>query len=176
MTPPVASPREVRLITSEDLHLFNEGTHYRVHEKLGAHLLHDNGEQGTAFAVWAPNAREVSVIGSFNGWDRQTHKLQARGNSGIWEGFISGVDKGALYKFHIRSHQHAHVVDKADPYGIFHEKPPRTASVVWNLNYDWGDQEWMRTRGGRDSLNPQSLSMKFILGHGCGSRKSTTAR
>src|SRR5437016_5278634 len=103
MTPPIASPREVRLITSEDLHLFNEGTHYRVHEKLGAHLLNDNGEQGTEFAVWAPNAREVSVIGSFNGWDRQTHKLQARGNSGIWEGFISGVDKGALYKFHIRS-------------------------------------------------------------------------
>src|SRR5438477_9995530 len=164
MTPPVASPREVRLITSEDLHLFNEGTHYRVHEKLGAHLLHDNGEQGTAFAVWAPNAREVSVIGSFNGWDRQTHKLQARGNSGIWEGFISGVDKGALYKFHIRSHHHAHVVDKADPYGIFHEKPPRTASVVWNLNYDWGDQEWMRTRGGRDSLNAPISIYEVHLG------------
>src|SRR3989441_877136 len=164
MTPPIASPREVRLITSEDLHLFNEGTHYRVHEKLGAHLLHDNGGQGTAFAVWAPNAREVSVIGSFNGWDRQTHKLQARGNSGIWEGFISGVDKGALYKFHIRSHHHAHVVDKADPYGIFHEKPPRTASVVWNLNYDWGDQEWMRTRGGRDSLNAPISIYEVHLG------------
>src|SRR6184192_1887119 len=164
MTPRVASPREVRLITSEDLHLFNEGTHYRVHEKLGAHLLNDNGEQGTAFAVWAPNAREVSVIGSFNGWDRQTHKLQARGNSGIWEGFISGVDKGALYKFHIRSHHHAHVVDKADPYGIFHEKPPRTASVVWNLNYDWGDQEWMRTRGGRDSLNAPISIYEVHLG------------
>src|SRR5438874_9966753 len=76
MTPPVASPREARLITGEDLHLFNEGTHYRVHEKLGAHLLHDNGEQGTAFAVWAPNAREVSVIGSFNGWDRQTQSCK----------------------------------------------------------------------------------------------------
>src|SRR3989454_3911426 len=164
MTPPVASPREVRLITGEDLHLFNEGTHYRVHEKLGAHLLNDNGEQGTAFAVWAPNAREVSVIGSFNGWDRQTHKLQARGNSGIWEGFISGVDKGALYKFHIRSHHHAHVVDKADPYGLFHEKPPRTASVVWNLNYDWGDQEWMRTRGGPDSLNAPISIYEVHLG------------
>src|SRR5438874_2106076 len=164
MTPPVASPREVTLIRSEYLHLFNEGTHYRVHEKLGAHLLHDNGGQGTAFAVWAPNAREVSVIGSFNGWDRQTHKLQARGNSGIWEGFISGVDKGALYKFHIRSHHHAHVVDKADPYGLFHEKPPRTASVVWNLNYDWGDQEWMRTRGGRDSLNAPISIYEVHLG------------
>src|SRR6058998_175897 len=164
MTPPVASPREARLITGEDLHLFNEGTHYRVHEKLGAHLLNDNGEQGTAFAVWAPNAREVSVIGSFNGWDRQTHKLQARGNSGIWEGFISGVDKGALYKFHIRSHHHAHVVDKADPYGLFHEKPPRTASVVWNLNYDWGDQEWMRTRGGRSSLQAPISIYEVHLG------------
>src|SRR5204863_1689768 len=94
----------------------------------------------------------------------QTHKLQARGNSGIWEGFISGVDKGALYKFHIRSHQHAHVVDKADPYGIFHEKPPRTASVVWNLNYDWGAQEWMRTRGGRDSLNAPISIYEVHLG------------
>src|SRR5207249_9942249 len=96
MTPPVASPREVRLITSEDLHLFNEGTHYRVHEKLGAHLLHDNGEQGTAFAVWAPNAREGSVIGSFNGWDRQTRKLQARGKWGIRKGRISGAATGAM--------------------------------------------------------------------------------
>src|SRR2546425_13243420 len=107
MTPPVASPREVRLITGEDLHLFNEGTHYRVHEKLGAHLLNDNGEQGTGFAVRAPNAREVSVIGSFNGWDRQTAKLPARGHSGIWEGFLFGVGQGAPDKLHLRSYRDA---------------------------------------------------------------------
>ncbi len=91
------------------------------------------------FSVWAPNAREVSVIGSFNRWDPQAHRLQARGNSGVWEGFVPGVTKGALYKFHIVSHHNGYVGDKADPFGLLHEKPPRTASVVWDLEYDWAD-------------------------------------
>src|ERR1700741_205515 len=140
------------LLSPEDLHLFNEGTHYRAYEKLGAHRITANGELGTFFAVWAPNAREVSVIGSFNAWDHRSHPLSARGSSGIWDTFIPGIENGALYKFHIRSHFHGHVVDKDDPFGFFHEKPPRTASVVWGLNYEWHDQEWMRTRGQRDSL------------------------
>jgi len=164
MTNPVASPHDVSLLTAEDFHLFNEGTHYRVYEKIGAHLLKRNGERGTAFSVWAPNAREVSVIGSFNGWDRHTHKLQPRESSGIWETFVPGVDKGALYKYHIRSHHHGHVAEKADPYGFFHEKPPRTASVVWDLNYDWGDQEWMRTRAGRNSLHAPISIYEVHLG------------
>jgi 1,4-alpha-glucan branching enzyme len=96
--------------------------------------------------------------------ERQTHKLQSRGSSGIWEGFVPRVDKGALYKFHIRSHQHGHVGEKADPYGMFHEKPPRTASVVWDLNYEWGDQKWMRARGGRDSLHAPISIYEVHLG------------
>src|SRR5579862_6878850 len=91
--------RDFSLLGPEDLHLFNEGTHYRIHEKLGAHLTTDGGEAGTCFGVWAPNAREVSVIGSFNHWTPGAHKLYPRGSSGIWEGFIPGVGKGSLYKF-----------------------------------------------------------------------------
>src|SRR2546428_1693287 len=120
-------------------------------------------ERGADWLSVLPAARKS--IGKFFATAGQDHRLGLeRGNSGIWEGFISGVDKGALYKFHIRSHHHAHVVDKADPYGLFHEKPPRTASVVWNLNYDWGDQEWMRTRGGRDSLNAPISIYEVHLG------------
>jgi 1,4-alpha-glucan branching enzyme len=154
----------VSLLTPEDLHLFNEGTHYRIYDKLGAHGIMANGEPGAAFAVWAPNAREVSVIGSFNGWDRRSHPLHARGSSGIWEIFVPRVEKGALYKFHIRSHHHGHVADKADPFGLFHEKPPRTASVVWDLNYDWNDQPWMKTRAQRDSLEAPISIYEVHLG------------
>jgi 1,4-alpha-glucan branching enzyme len=143
---------DISLLKPEDLHLFNEGRHYRAYQKLGAHLLNDGTEQGTCFSVWAPNAREVSVIGSFNGWDRKLHPLKPSGSSGIWEGFIPGVSQGDLYKFHIRSQQHGHVVDKADPFGILHEKPPRTASVVWDLDYQWSDQSWMENRRARNSL------------------------
>jgi len=110
------------------------------------------GEAGTCFGVWAPNAKEVSVMGSFNGWNPHSHLLQPRGSSGIWEGFIPGVGKGALYKYHISSRQHGHVGDKADPVGFYHEKPPRTASCVWDLDYKWGDQEWMQQRGKKHSL------------------------
>jgi 1,4-alpha-glucan branching enzyme len=160
----VLTANHASLLTPEDLHLFNEGTHYRAYEKLGAHRIATNGEPGASFAVWAPNAREVSVIGSFNGWDRRTHPLQVRGSSGIWDGFVPGVDKGALYKFHIRSQQHGYVVDKADPFGVFHEKPPRTASVLWDLEYDWQDHEWMGTRVQRDSLQAPISIYEVHLG------------
>jgi 1,4-alpha-glucan branching enzyme len=154
----------VSLLTDEDLYLFNEGSHYRIHEKLGAHLITAGGEQGTCFSVWAPNARQVSVMGSFNGWDRHSHPLQARGSSGIWEGFVPGVTKGALYKFHIASHHHGHVADKADPFGVLHEKPPRTASVVWDLTYDWADHGWMEKRAARDSLQAPISIYEVHLG------------
>ena len=85
---------DVSLLTDNDLYLFNEGSHYRMHEKMGAHLINAGGEVGTCFSVWAPNARSVSVIGSFNQWSPKTHRLQSRGNSGIWEGFVPGVGKG----------------------------------------------------------------------------------
>ena len=143
---------DVGLLTEDDLHLFNEGSHYRAHEKMGAHLMTAGGEQGTCFSVWAPNAKEISVIGDFNDWTFGAHTLSPRGGSGIWEGFIPGVGKGTLYKFHIVSNHHGHVVDKTDPFGLLQEKPPRTASVVWDLNYEWGDRDWMVNRAGRNSL------------------------
>src|SRR5262249_28831729 len=99
------------VLTDQDLYLFNEGSHYRIYEKLGAHMMDLGGEVGTSFAVWAPNARSVSVIGSFNHWNPGAHQLHSRGPSGIWEGFIPGVTKGALYKFHIESQHHGHRVD-----------------------------------------------------------------
>src|SRR5947199_42685 len=94
---------DISLLTEQDLYLFNEGNHYRAYDKLGAHLSNAGSEAGTCFAVWAPNAREVTVMGSFNDWNPRSHALQARGSSGIWEGFIPNVGKGALYKFHIVS-------------------------------------------------------------------------
>ena len=104
---PAPRPRyDVSVLTDQDLYLFNEGNHYRAHDKLGAHLISDGDHQGACFSVWAPNARELSVMGSFNGWDPHSHPLKARGSSGIWEGFVPGVEKGALYKFHISSHHH----------------------------------------------------------------------
>ncbi|HTT67862.1 MAG TPA: 1,4-alpha-glucan branching protein GlgB [Gemmatimonadales bacterium] len=139
-------------ITDDDLYLFNEGSHYHLYHKLGCHLTTLNGIAGATFAVWAPNANYVSVIGDFNGWNRATNKLAPRGPSGIWEGFVGGVRKGHTYKFHIGSRQRGFRVDKADPFGIHHETPPRTGSKVWDLDYDWGDAAWMAGRGARNAL------------------------
>ena len=162
-TPP--SPRsETDLLTEQDLYLFNEGRNYRTYEKLGAHLISQNGEPGTSFSVWAPNAREVTVIGNFNGWNPRSNPIARRGSSGIWEGFIPGVGKGSVYKFHIVSHHHGHVVDKADPFGLLHEKPPRTASVVWDLEYQWTDQDWMKNRQARNSLQAPISIYEVHLG------------
>ena len=149
---------DVSLLTDNDLYLFNEGSHYRLYDKMGAHLTESKGVQGTIFSVWAPNARNVYVIGSFNGWDHSSHPLQPRGSSGIWEGFIPGAGKGTVYKFHIVSNHHGHRVDKADPIGLLHEKPPRTASVVWDLESSWNDADWLSKRAERNSLHaPMSV-------------------
>ena len=136
----------VSLITGDDLHLFNEGRHFRLYHKLGAHPMTVDGVAGTCFAVWAPNARQVSVIGRFNNWDPRTHHLHTRGNSGIWEGFIPGISEGALYKYHILSNYEGYQVDKADPVGFLSEIAPGTASIVWTLDYQWSDQKWMQQR------------------------------
>jgi 1,4-alpha-glucan branching enzyme len=151
------SRSDVSLLTNQDFYLFNEGSHYRIYDKLGAHMMTVDGKEGTCFGVWAPNAREVSVIGDFNGWDGRAHKLTPRGNSGIWEGFVPGLGKGTLYKFHIIS-QNGHIGDKADPFGVTHENPPRTASVVWDLNYEWADSSWMASRIHKQSIHaPMSI-------------------
>ncbi|MFO8011117.1 MAG: 1,4-alpha-glucan branching protein GlgB [Dehalococcoidia bacterium] len=134
------------LLTDEDLYLFNQGSHYRLHDKLGAHPVQIDETPGTYFAVWAPNASQVSVIGDFNAWDDSAHHLASKGESGIWEGFIPDTGDGTLYKYHIRSRHGDYTVDKADPFAFFCELPPATASIVRDIDYEWGDEQWMRTR------------------------------
>jgi 1,4-alpha-glucan branching enzyme len=145
-----AAGQEGPHITDHDVYLFNEGTHTRLYDKLGAHCL---AEGGTHFAVWAPNAQYVSVIGDFNEWDKGPNPMQARGGSGIWELTLPECREGRHYKFHIASRHHGYVVDKIDPYGFMHGAAPRKESVVWKLQYEWGDQGWMSTRGGRQRLD-----------------------
>ena len=137
---------DVSLLTDDDIYLFNEGRHFRLHEKLGAHPLKKEGIEGTYFALWAPDAEKVCVMGDFNGWDKNSHSLQPRAQSGIWEGFIPGVTKGAPYKYRITSRFSGYQADKADPFAVFCEVPPNTASIVWDLDYTWGDSEWMAKR------------------------------
>ncbi|HUP64797.1 MAG TPA: 1,4-alpha-glucan branching protein GlgB [Thermoanaerobaculia bacterium] len=151
-------------MTEQDVYLFNEGTHSRLFEKFGAHPRTVNGVAGTYFAVWAPDATEVSVVGSFNGWNRDSHPLEAHHHSGIWEGFLPEVKKGDLYKFFIKSRFHHYAVEKADPFGLLHETPPKTASVVWELDYQWKDQEWMRARGAHNALDAPSSVYEVHLG------------
>jgi 1,4-alpha-glucan branching enzyme len=163
-TSEIVSSEKPQLLTDQDLYLFNEGSNYRIHEKMGAHLVIYNNQPGAIFSVWAPNARTVSVVGSFNSWNPVLNRLESRGSSGIWEGFIPGAVKGALYKFHIESKQHGYRVDKADPIGLLHEKPPRTASVIWDLDYEWGDREWMEKRAARNSLRAPHAVYEVHLG------------
>ena len=127
---------EHELLTPYDIHLFKEGRHFQLYEKLGSHPVQLNGEEGTHFAVWAPNAKQVHVIGDFNQWRNDSHPLKLRSDgSGIWEGFIPGLARGALYKYHIESRIHAGFsMDKGDPFALLWEIPPRTASVVWGSN------------------------------------------
>jgi 1,4-alpha-glucan branching enzyme len=136
----------VTLLTPDDLFLFNEGSLFRLYDKLGAHLLKTGGVEGCYFAVWAPNSRLVSVIGDFNNWNDSDHPLSSRGQSGIWEGFIPGIHQGQRYKYHIVSHHHDFQLSKADPLATYAQVPPETASVVWNLGYSWSDQVWMEKR------------------------------
>jgi 1,4-alpha-glucan branching enzyme len=148
----------ISLLSDQDLYLFNEGSNYRLYESMGAHLATQNGVEGAIFSVWAPNARMVSVIGSFNAWSTHANLLTLRADSGIWEGFIPGAAKGSHYKFHIESRRHGYRVDKADPLGLLHETPPDTASVIWDLNYEWNDREWMEKRAEPNSLRaPQAI-------------------
>lgn len=157
------APVESR-ISDEDLHLFNEGTHARLYEKLGAHRIKIGGSEGTYFAVWAPNAEGVFVAGSFNDWNKESHALSRRANSGIWEGFIPGVEKGALYKYFVKSQFMGYRADKADPFSIFNEIPPKTASIVWDLAYAWGDRDWMAARRERNALDKPISIYEMHLG------------
>ena len=152
------------LLTDNDLYLFNEGSHFRLYDKLGARVVTHAGTSGTYFAVWAPNAEQVSVIGDFNGWDKRRHRLSPKGQSGIWEGFFPGVGKGTLFKYHIVSRFNGYRVDKADPFSIFNETPPKTASIVWDLDYHWADHEWMASRRQHNALDKPMATYEMHVG------------
>jgi 1,4-alpha-glucan branching enzyme len=138
------------LLDAQDLYLFNEGSHLRLWEKLGSHLVRADGVDGAFFAVWAPNADRVSVIGDWNGWDGAAHPLRAQGSSGIWGGFVPGVSRGARYKYRIEA-RGGFRADKTDPFAFHCEVSPDTASLVWSLEHEWRDQEWMASRAGRNA-------------------------
>jgi 1,4-alpha-glucan branching enzyme len=160
-----ADPLTGSFLSDFDLHLLMEGTHYRSYEKLGAHRAELDGSIGTAFAVWAPHAREVSVVGDFNGWDPKASPMRPRGHGGVWERFIPGVGPGAQYKYAIVSQEDEYEVDKADPYGFAAEIRPQTASKVWDLSgYHWRDQDWMAWRQGTNSLGAPISIYEVHLG------------
>lgn len=145
---------DLSLFEELDIYLFKQGNHYHLYNKLGSHLMtNKEGEKGTYFAVWAPNAKYVSVKGDFNEWDPKSHPLKMREDeSGIWEGFITSVKQGTLYKYHIQSRYNNYKVDKTDPFAFFCEQPPNLASIVWDLDYEWQDRNWMQNRKKCNSL------------------------
>lgn len=146
------------LLTDFDIHLFKAGKHYKLYEKLGAHPVKNGSVAATYFAVWAPNAREVSVIGNFNGWQPGLHKLLPRWDeSGIWEGTFPEVQHGEAYKYAIHSNT-GEFLEKADPFAFYAEMPPKTASIVWQPKYDWKDQQWLDQRK-KNAGTPQPYSV-----------------
>jgi 1,4-alpha-glucan branching enzyme len=156
---------DVSLLTDHDVYLFRQGRHFRLYEKLGAHVMSVKNITGVHFAVWAPNARAVSVIGDFNGWRPGSHPLHSREDGcGIWEGFIPGVVAGAHYKYHLTSQTGQYQVEKADPFALRTEVPPRTASIVWELEYDWRDVQWMQQRAQANALNAPTSVYETHLG------------
>ena len=153
------------LFSEFDINLFKSGKHFKLYEKLGSHLIEVKGEKGTYFAVWAPTAKSVSVVGDFNNWQSHDHQLNVRWDeSGIWEGFIPGIEKGTLYKYNIHSNNFGVVTEKADPFAKFCEHPPKTASVVWEADYTWKDKKWMDTRETKNGLDKPYSVYEVHLG------------
>ena len=142
------------IISDFDIELFAAGKHTRLYQKLGSYCIQVNEEKGVYFAVYAPSAKRIEVIGDFNGWDGNNHCLSVRWDgSGIWEGFISGLEKGSIYKYRIYSSHDDKIRDKADPYARLSEMPPKTASIVWDDQYEWQDDDWMSRRSAKNNLN-----------------------
>lgn len=153
------------LFTDFDINLFKAGKHFKLYEKLGAHCIEVNGVQGVYFAVWAPSARNVSVVGDFNYWVAGQHQLQVRwDSSGIWEGFIPNVEKGMRYKYKIQSNNGGIITEKADPFALYCEKPPQTASIIWNLDYKWKDAKWLKSRKDKNALDKPYSVYEVHLG------------
>ncbi|MCU0982559.1 MAG: 1,4-alpha-glucan branching protein GlgB [Pirellulaceae bacterium] len=152
------------LLTEDDLYLFNEGTHLALYEKLGSHPCTIGGKTGVFFAVWAPNAESVHVMGDFNGWSKSQHPMKPRGSSGIWETFLPDVGSGARYKFFVASRLNGYRVDKTDPFAFHNEIPPRTASIVCDLAYQWQDGDWMAGRWRHNGLGAPISIYEMHLG------------
>ncbi len=153
------------LFSEFDINLFKAGKHYRLYEKFGSHIVTLDNVVGTYFAVWAPTAKSVSVIGDFNYWTDKKHPLNVRWDeSGIWEGFIPHIKKGSLYKYKIHSNNNGIITEKADPYARRCEHPPKTASIVWNESYQWNDARWMSKREKHNSLNAPFSVYEVHLG------------
>jgi len=152
------------VLTAFDLHLLGEGTHYKSYEKLGAHVRTHEGVKGVHFAVWAPNALRVSVVGNFNHWDGRRHPMRGC-TGGIWEIFLPEMGQGEVYKFEIKSRVNGYLVEKADPYGFAAEMRPKTASVVWDVtSFAWGDEDWMKSRAARQGLDAPISIYEVHLG------------
>jgi 1,4-alpha-glucan branching enzyme len=147
------------LLNDYDIYLYKEGRHFKLYEKLGSHTVEFDGVRGTFFGVWAPNARKVSVIGNFNGWNTAMHLLYNRNDgSGIWEGFIPVIGHGEVYKYYIESAFNNTGIEKGDPYAFMWEEPPRTASVIWDKKFAWADQSWMdKRKNNQDKAKPLSV-------------------
>jgi len=161
----MAYTKAYSLFTEFDINLFKAGKHYRLYEKFGSHIIEVDGVKGTYFAVWAPSAKNVSVVGDFNFWLEGDHQLNVRWDgSGIWEGFIPDVGKGNLYKYKIQSHHNDIITEKADPYARRCEHPPKTASIVWEDSYDWNDQKWMKNRKKKNALDAPFSVYEVHLG------------
>jgi len=157
--------RNFGLLTDYDLYLWGEGNYLKAWEKMGAHPMELNGRKGVYFAVWAPNADYVSVVGGFNNWDSSSHPLSSLGASGVWAGFVPGIGQGELYKFFISSRFHGYKVLKADPFAFHFELRPGTASVVWDIDgYEWHDSEWMTHRGQKNHHSSPLLIYEVHLG------------
>ena len=163
--PPPAGPSSTcARLGDHDLYLFNEGSHYRLYEKFGSHPCIRDGVAGTDFTVWAPAAERVTVVGDFNSWDNTATPLKPQGSSGIWTGFVPGIGHGTVYKYHIASKFNGYAVDKADPFAFHSEIPPKTASVVWDTAYQWGDAEWMEHRYRANGLRSPISIYELHLG------------
>ena len=160
--------QEPNMLTAHDIYLFREGTHGRLYQRMGCHLVGNAGggaASGASFAVWAPNAARVSVVGEFNGWESAAHPMQARPDgSGVWERFVPGVERGQTYKYRVISAHAESAVDKADPYAFFAEVAPATGSRVWALDHDWNDGAWMKARARRNALDAPMSIYELHLG------------
>ena len=153
------------LFSEFDIDLFKAGKHFRLYEKLGAHLIEVNDIKGVYFAVWAPTAQSVSVIGDFNAWKQGEHLLEVRwDSSGIWEGFIPNIEQGSTYKYKIQSNVGGLSNEKADPFAFYCERPPNTASKVWDLDYKWNDHKWMKSRKEKNALDKPYSVYEVHLG------------